>query len=119
MSQKTNIEEVVKVVVSILDSSKSSVKSGTEQKENNIIECDHCSFRCKNDELMVTHVRKDHVECQYCYFCGEYLGTEKSLQDHNRQFHKEIEVHDHEEISNAEVKQHENSKKKKKKNRRK
>ena len=45
MSQKTNIKEVVKVVVSILDSSKSSFKSGTEQKENNNIECDHCSFR--------------------------------------------------------------------------
>ena len=45
MSHKTNIEEVVKVVVSILDSSKSSVKSGTEQKEFNSIECDHCSFR--------------------------------------------------------------------------
>ena len=37
MSQKTNIKEVVKVVVSILDSSKSSFKSGTEQKENNNI----------------------------------------------------------------------------------
>ena len=65
MSQKTNIKEVVKVVVSILDRSKSSVQSGTEQKEINIIECNHCSFRYENDELMVTHVRKDHEECQY------------------------------------------------------
>ena len=85
MSQKTNIEEVFKVAVSILDSSRSSVKSGTEQTENYIIEFDHCTFRCENDELMVTPVRKDHEECQYCYFCGEYFGTEFFLQDHNRQ----------------------------------
>ena len=41
MSQKTNIEEVFKVAVPILESSRSSVKSGTEKKENYIIECDH------------------------------------------------------------------------------
>ena len=72
LSQKTNIEEMVKVVVSMLDSPKSSLKSVTVQKENNI-ECGYCSFKCENDKLMVTHVRKDHEECQCCYFCGDYL----------------------------------------------
>ena len=81
MSQKTNIEEIVKVVVSILDNSKSPVKSGPAQKENNIIDCDHCSFKCEKDEVMVTHVREDHEEFPYCYFCGEYFGTEKSLKN--------------------------------------
>ena len=59
-------------------------------------------------------MRKDHEECQYCYFCGEYFGMEKSLKYHNRQYHKEIEVHDHKGINNVEVMQHENTKKKKK-----
>ena len=51
---------------------------------------------------MVTHERKHHEECQFCYFCEEYFVTEKSVQDHYRLYHKEFEVHDHEEINNAE-----------------
>ena len=113
MSQKTNIEEIVKVVVSMIDSSKSPVKYGPAQKENNVIKCDHCSFKCEKEEIMVTHVREDHEECPYCYFCEEYFGTDKSLKYHNKQNHKEIEVHDDEEISDAEVKQLEKEKNKK------
>ena len=83
MSQKRNIEEIIKVAVSILDSSKSPVKFGPAQKENNIIDCDHCSFKCEKDEVRVTNVREDREECTYCYFCGEYFVTARSLKDHN------------------------------------
>ena len=44
------------------------------------------------------------------------FGTVKSLQDHNRQYHREIEIHDNEDIDNAEVKKNKIEKSKKKKN---
>jgi Pyruvate/2-oxoacid:ferredoxin oxidoreductase delta subunit len=90
MLQKTNIEEIVKVEVSMIDSSKSPVKSGPAQKENNVIKCDHCSFKCEKEEILVTHVREDQEEYPYCYFCEKYFGTDKSLKDHNKQNHNTL-----------------------------
>ena len=106
----------------MLESSKSSVKSSEEaQKDDNIVQCDQCSFRCENEDSLITHMSKDHEECYSCDLCGEYFGTNNSLQDHNKHTHSKknyINESESDDVTNTdskEVGQHQDERKKKKK----
>ena len=58
-SKETNVEKVVKLVVSLLDDSKASAMSFTEANQNEIsTNCDICDFKCENEKLLITHMRQ-------------------------------------------------------------
>ena len=88
IGQKKKIEEVVRLVVSMLDSSKQSVESSeADQQDNTEAQCDICSYKCENEDLLINHMSKKHVESYSCNLCAEYFGTNKSLRCHNKYFH--------------------------------
>ena len=89
-SKETNVGEVVKLVVFLLDDSKASAMSSTEENQNEIsTNCDICDFKCENEKLLITHMSEEHEECHSCYFCGKYFGTKRSLKYHNEITHFE------------------------------
>ena len=124
-SKETNVGEVVKLVVSLLDDSKASASSSTESSLNEMsTKCDICDFKCENEKLLITHMSEEHEECHSCYFCGKYFGTKRSLKCHNEVIHfenknyklTEIESEETVKVKSNEVNhEHEENKSKKKK----
>ena len=124
-SKETNVGEVVKLVVSLLDDSKASAMSSTEANQNEIsTNCDICDFKCENEKLLITHMSEEHEECHSCYFCGKYFGTKRSLKYHNEVIHFENKNYNFTESKSEETvkvksnevnHQHEENKSKKKK----
>ena len=61
MAKKTKIEDIVKIVVSMLNSSKSSeTSSEVEYKNNTEAQCDQCLYKCENEDLLISHMSKKH-----------------------------------------------------------
>ena len=90
-TKKINIAEIVGLVVSLLDNSKSSAESSTAANKTEIsIDCDICDFKCENEKLMITHMSDEHEECYSCYLCANYFGTKQSLKHHNKLEHNDI-----------------------------
>ena len=88
IGQKTNIEEIVKLVVSMMDSFKQSVESfEAEHEENSEAQCDQCSYKCENEDMLINHMSKKHENCYSCNLCAEYFVTNTSLEFHNSYFH--------------------------------
>ena len=88
IGQKTKIEEVVQLVVSMLDKSKQSVESVEAEYEGNTkSQGDQCSYRCENEDMFITHMIKKHEESYSCSLFDEYFGTKSSLAFHNKYFH--------------------------------
>ena len=76
IGQNTKIEEVVQLVFSMLDKSKQSVESiEAEYEGNTTSQCDQCSHRCENEDMLITHTNKKHEESYSCSLCNEYFGT--------------------------------------------
>ena len=107
---KTNIEEIVSIVVSSLESNKLTVNNKdieTGEDAENCINCDECSYECKDEETMIRHMSKDHYECSSCDLCGTYFGTRHLLEVHNEKEHKNNEqVEDFSDVEN-EITNHE------------
>ena len=88
LGKKTKIEDIVKIVVSMLNTSKSSeTSSEVEYKNNSEAQCDQCSYKYENEELLISHMSKKHEDSYSCNLCGECSGTNNSLKSHNKYFH--------------------------------
>ena len=56
-----SVNEIVEILVKSIDDSKASVKpSGSEMKTNISIRCDHCDFKCENNNLMIDHISENY-----------------------------------------------------------
>ena len=103
---QTDIGEIVKCVLTTLNSSQgsksspvmfSSIEKGSgkvlqETHEGDIsFKCDYCNFDCVKEESLIDHMNAEHEECPYCYLCGKYFGTKKLFKSHNSETHKELQ----------------------------
>ena len=87
-TKKTDIEEVVKIVVYILNSSENLVRSVSAAKQKYLsTHFDHCDFKCGNKELMLSNMYNQHEECNSFDLCGKYFGTKQFLKHHNKLVH--------------------------------
>ena len=88
LGKKTKIADIVKIVVSMLNSSKSSeTSSELEYKNNSEVQCDQCSYKCEDEDLLISHMGKKHEDSYSCNLCGECFGTNNCLKSHNKYFH--------------------------------
>ena len=106
VKQQINIGEIVKCVLTVVDSSQpsklspvsySSTEKGSEEPlkeahEKDIsVHCDYCNFDCVNEELMIAHMSGEHEESPFCYLCGKYFGTKKFLKNHSITTQRELQ----------------------------
>ena len=106
---KTNVEEIVAIVVSSLERAKEIENSEaikTVEKSPDIINCDKCIFNSQDEWTMIRHMSQEHNECSSCDLCGTYFGTKSLLKMHNKKEHnietkdddsseEEIEISEH------------------------
>ena len=90
IGKQSNIQDIVKVVVEILEKSKDSyIPFEAMTDEETVIYCDQCEFRCKNENHMIKHISQKHEMCPSCDLCARYFGTQELLKKHNMEVHCE------------------------------
>ena len=89
-SKKTDISEIVGLVVSLLDEAETFESSHrSENKTEGQNNCDICEFESENEKLMTSHMIDEHDDCYCCYLCNKYFETKQSFRYHNEFIHKE------------------------------
>ena len=84
------ISQIVGLVVSLLENTKTSEKScNTENTNTSLMQCDVCDFKSENEKQRISHMREEHEDCFCCYLCDKYLETKQSMKCHNEFIHNE------------------------------
>ena len=87
-SKTINISEIVGLVVSLLDNTKTSEKSSNTANTNeSLMQCAICAFKSENEEQRICHMREEHEDCFCCYLCDKYFETKQSMKYHNEFIH--------------------------------
>ena len=84
-SKQSNIEEIVKVLVNILNKAiylvsspevtKVDENSTADNKTQDTINCDICDFKSTNKKLMTCQMIEENEDCYSCYLCNKYFET--------------------------------------------
>ena len=121
-SKTIDISQIVGLVVSLLDNTKTSEKSCyTANTNTGLMQCDICDFKSTNENQRISRMREEHEDWFCCYLCDKYFETKQSIKYHNEFIHNEIynlteiECEDTPKINFSEVNQQQKKHKKKKK----
>ena len=83
IGKQSHIEDIVKVVVTMLDKPKDLEKASETSKEHqNIIHWDQYEFKCIKEKQMIKHISQIHEGCHSWDLCARYFGTKNLLQKH-------------------------------------
>ena len=77
-SKKTNVAEIVELVVSLLDNQKASAKPAMLENKNKTEKskfCDICDFESESKAVMTSHMSDEHEDSYTCYLCDKYFIT--------------------------------------------
>ena len=86
--KETQIEDIEKIVVNMLNNQKNLETYFELLKEDTYLNhCDLCIFNCKKENDMILHLSNWHDDCSSWDLCGKYFGTKQLLENHNKETH--------------------------------